>query len=302
MQIDGKAISRDGLLCRVARLRDEYYEFVERPTEFLAKLRAAGVADLFTFIQEVADREPKFSYHREWDSAAVVPLTTYEHWWKKQVNDKTRNMVRKCARCGVDIRLVEFGPELIRGIQSIYNESPVRQGRPFRHYGKDLDTIHREHATFLDRSQFLGAYHAGQLIGFVKLVHGRGISNLMNIISMISHRDKAPTNGLLARAVEICAGKGVPYLQYGTGNSRTIGDFKKHHAFQELRVPRYFVPVSWRGSIALRLGLHRRLEDRIPEVWRDRLLDIRSRWLTSRKGGAPGSGVRPQPAASRVEA
>jgi hypothetical protein len=191
-------------------------------------------------------------------------------------------MVRKSQKTGVEIRQVEFTDELVRGIEVIYNESPVRQGRPFKHYGKDFETIRREHATFLDRSRFFGAYHAGQLIGFVKLVHGRQISNLMNIISMISHRDKAPTNGLLAKAVEACTGKGVPYLQYGTGNSRSIGDFKKHHAFEEVLVPRYFVPLTWKGSLGLKLGFHRRFEDRIPENWRNRLLALRAKWNSVR--------------------
>ena len=302
MQIDGKELALSHKGCRFCRLQDEYYEFVQNPADFIRELKVAAKADLFTFLQEVPDREPKFPFHLEWDSAAVLSLSSYEHWWKKQINDKTRNMVRKSQKTGVEIRQVEFSDEFVRGIEVIYNESPIRQGRPFKHHGKDFETIRREHATFLDRSQFFGAYHGSQLIGFVKLVHGRRISNLMNIISMISHRDKAPTNGLLAKAVEVCTSTGVPYLQYGTGNSRSIGDFKKHHAFEEFLVPRYYVPLTWKGSLVLKSGFHRRLEDRIPEKWRNGLLALRAKWNNIRLPKPNQGGAVAQSAERRAQA
>jgi len=302
MQIDGKELIVSGKACRLCRLQDEYYEFIQHPAEFIAGLEKETKADLFTFLQEVPDREPKHPFHLEWDSAAVLPLSTYEHWWKKQINDKTRNMVRKAQKTGVNIREVEFCDDLVRGIQVIYNECPLRQGRAFKHYGKDFETIRREHATFLDRSQFVGAYHSDALIGFVKLVHGRQISNLMNIISMISHRDKAPTNALLAKAVEVCTGRGIPYLQYGTGNSRSIGDFKKHHAFEEFLIPRYYVPLTWKGALVLKTGFHRRLEDRIPEKWREGLLSVRAKWNKMREPKPNRVGAVTQSAESRAQA
>jgi hypothetical protein len=304
MELEQKQLQISKNFLRVVRLRDEYYDFVESPSEFVDKLKQNRdcKADLFSFTQEISDAAPKFAYRMEWDSAAVVSLSTYEHWWKKQVNDKTRNMVRKGGKAGVEIREVEFNDELVRGIVTIYNESPMRQGKPFKHFGKDFETIKREHATFLDRSQFFGSYFNGQLIGFVKLVHGRGVSSLMNIISMISHRDKAPTNGLIAKAIEVCTEKGIPLLQYGTGNSRSIGDFKKHHAFQELRVPRYYVPLTLKGSLLLKLGFHRPMQERIPETWRDRILALRGKWNTFRLKKNNRAGAVAQSAEHRAQA
>lgn len=291
-------------LVRLCSLRDEYHEFVQDPAVFLRDLKsdARVRADLFTFTQPVPDSEPKFSFHLEWDSAAVLFLTSFDHWWKKQIKDKTRNMVRKAQKAGVEIRAIEFGDELIHGIHTIYNESPIRQGKRFWHYGKDLEALRREHATFLDQSQFFGAYYNGQLIGFIKLVHGRGVSSLMNIVSMISHRGKAPTNALIAKAVEICADRGVPRLQYGTGNSGSIGDFKKHHAFEEVRVPRYFVPLNRKGALALHLGLHRRLDRCLPEKWRNRLLNLRAKWVAFRYLKSTRIGAVAQPAAPSATA
>ena len=36
----------------------------------------------------------------------------------------------------------------------------------------------------------------------------------MQIVSMVGHQDKAPTNALIAQAVRSCAERGIPYLWY----------------------------------------------------------------------------------------
>lgn len=277
-------ISISGRICRIARLRDEYYDSLQEPAAFLETLGSDKEfkADLFTFIQGVSDRAPRHPYHLEWDSAAVLSLSTYENWWKKQVNDKTRNMVRKAQKCGIEIRETEFSDELVHGICRIYNESPLRQGRRFRHFGKPFPVIKEEHGTFLDRSVFIGAYYKSELVGFVKLVHGEGFSNLMQIIAMVSHRDKAPTNGLIASAVERCTTLQIPFLHYGTWSRRNMGDFKKHHAFERVEIPRYFVPFTATGKLALKLGIHRSWIDKVPVAWLDKAAVYRGKWNTLR--------------------
>ena len=287
MLIDDKQIVVGGKFPKIARLRAEYYEYAGEPRSFIEKLKASGCrADVFSFLQLTVEREPKHDFHHEWESISVVPITTFDHWWKKQVNDKTRNMVRKAQKAGVELRPVEYNDAFVQGIVKIYNESPVRQGKPFTHYGKNFDTIKAEHSGYLDRAEFIGAYYKDELIGFVKLVRGSGVSNLMNIISLISHRDKAPTNALIARAVEICAQRGVPYLHYGLWSKRGLGDFKKHHAFERLDVVRYFVPLNLRGKLALGLKLHRNLADVLPENVVNVLAGLRAKW-NARKQPVP---------------
>jgi hypothetical protein len=301
IEICGRPLSITGRLRRIVRLRDEYHDFVDDPSEFLGRLVAhrPRAGNLFTFIQPVPNRTPRFAYHLEWDAAAVLPLSTYDHWWKKQINDKTRNMVRKARKAGLEIRQVEFSDKLVAGIQEIYNESPIRQGRPFKHFAKPFEVIKREHATFLDRSDFFGAYYSENLVGFIKLVHGNRVSNLMQIISMIAHRDKAPTNALIAKAVECCSSKGVPLLHYGTWSRRSMGEFKKHHAFQCWGVPRYYVPLTAFGRLLLQCRLHRPFIDKVPENWLDQLALWRNKWNAFRywnfkKHGAVAQLVEPR--------
>jgi len=279
LNIDDKDLIVGGRFIKTARLRSEYYEWIDDPKNFVSYLKARSTpADLFTFLQKVTERDFQHEYYCEPDSIAALPMTTYDDWWKKQINDKTRNMIRKAHKSGVEIRIVEFNDTLIQGIKGIYDESPLRQGKPFKHYGKDLETLRESHVSYLDQSQFIGAFNGDELIGFVKLVHGDGISHLMQIISKIGYRHMAPTNALIDKTVEICAQKKIPFLHYGIWSSRGLGSFKKHHAFERLDLQRYFVPLSLKGRIILNLKLHRGLTEYIPENWLHYLADKRSQW------------------------
>ncbi len=293
MLVNNKEVVVSGRFPRTARLKAEYYEWVDDPPGFAAQARAARVkADLITLLRSVADRSAWDDLHLEQDSIAVLPITTYEDWWKKQINDKTRNMIRRAQKSGVETRLVEFTDDFVKGIKTIYDESPLRQGKPFKHYGKDLATLRNSHISYPDRSQFIGAFYRDELIGFVKLVHDNGMSHLMQIISKIGHRSKAPTNALLAKTVEICAERRIPYLHYGVWSRRGLGDFKKHHAFERFDLQRTFIPLTWRGRLLLALGLHRRLSERVPQHWIDALSGLRSRWNAYKYGAARERGIK----------
>jgi len=75
MMIDGLQVSVKGSLKKLARLRDEYYEYVAQPQEFVTQLRAAKTgADLFTFLQEIAERVPRFGVHCEAGQILVIPV------------------------------------------------------------------------------------------------------------------------------------------------------------------------------------------------------------------------------------
>jgi len=286
MKACGKDIRVHGELIRIARLEAEGYEFLENPEAALDDLRESGVRiDLFTFIQKLPHTSPQYSYPVEWDNLAVLAVSTFDHWWTRQINDKTRNMVRRAENKGVAVREVLFDDALVQGISAIYNESPIRQGKPFWHYGKDLETVRMENATFLDRSAFLGAFLGDSLIGFAKLVSSedQGQAALMQILSMIHHRDKAPTNALIAQVVRYCAARGIPYLvyskfSYGKKQRDPLSDFKHHNGFQRIELPRYYIPLTRTGWVALRLSLHHRLADHIPEPVLIQLRKLRSLW------------------------
>ncbi len=290
MKVCSKEIRLKGRLIRIALLDGEGYQFLEDPETALAELRKSGTrADLFTFIQKLSETSPKYHYPMEWDNMAALPVSTFDHWMKHQIDFKVRNKVRKAEKSGVVVREVPFDDALIRGIHQIYNESPIRQGKPFWHYGKDLETIRRMKATFLDRSIFIGAFFQDDLIGFIKLVTDEEgtQAGLMHIFSMIGHRDKAPTNALIAQAVRSCAERRIPQLwyanfSYGKKQHDTLADFKRRNGFQKIDLPRYYVPLTVVGRLAFRLRLHRGMIEWIPEPVTAAYRRIRSLWYARR--------------------
>lgn len=214
---------------------------------------------------------------------------------------KARNKAKQAEKKGVVVREVPFDEELVRGIWEIYNEAPMRQGRRFQHYGKDLDTVRREEATYLDSSIFIGAYRGEELIGFIKLVADevRAQAGLMNVISKIRHRDRAPTNALVAQAVRSCADRGIPYMvysnfDYGKKQRDSVSDFKERNGFRRIDVPRYYVPLTAFGRMALRVGLHHRLVDHFPESLAGKVRQLRNNWYNRKFEALRGTFETPE--------
>lgn len=290
MKICGKEIRVEGRLLRVARLDADKYYFLDDPETVIEGVRNSGVrVDLFTFVQKLPETTPRYQYPMEWDNFAALPIHTFEEWWTKQLGFKARNKAKQAEKKGIVIREVPFDEVLIRGIWEIYNEYPIRQGRKFLHYGKDIDTVRREEATYLENSQFIGAFDGEKLIGFVKIVVDESgtQAGLMNILSMIEYRDKAPTNALVAHAVRYCASRCISHLAYssfayGKKERSSISDFKERNGFEKFEVPRYYVPFNSIGWSALRLGLHKRLADHLPDSVLHPIRKLRATWYGRR--------------------
>jgi len=279
-----------GRLLRVGRLESDGFDFPTDPAAFLEEARAARERiDVFTFVQTLPHAEPLFSYPKEIDNFAALPVSTFDHWWSKQIDNKTRNMARKGEKKGLVVREAAFDDDFVKGISGIYNESPIRQGKRFWHYHKSLEAVRRENGTFLSQAVFIGAFLKEELIGFIKLVIDKegGQAGVMQILSMLKHRDKAPTNALIAQAVRSCADRHVPYityakLSYGHKQSDSLAVFKVSNGFQRLEVPRYYVPLTVRGKVAVALGFHHQLSEIIPEPVLVKFRELRELWYSRR--------------------
>jgi len=241
--------------------------------------------DLFTFMQRLPETTPKYNYPMEWDNFAVLPISTFDQWWTKVLGFKGRNKAKQAEKKGVQVREINFDEALVRGIWKIYNECPIRQGKRFPHYGMTLEEIRPYAGTFLDSSVFIGAYLEDVLIGFAKLTvdETRTQAGLMHIVSMIQHRDKAPTNAIIAQAVKSCAERHIPYLvyskfAYGNKQRDSLSDFKERNGFRRVDIPRYYVPLTRIGDLAFRMRMHHRLIERLPEPLIEKLRSYRAAW------------------------
>ena len=270
--IEGRTVIVDGHWLKTARIFDEEFiegEGIRDPQRFVAQLRGSGIAaDLFTFSQRIPDREARYPYTTSWENYAVIPITTYAEWHDSRIESDVKKGLRKSKRLGVEARLAEFDEAFVEGIKRIYDETPVRQGAPFWHYQKDLETVRRENSTYLDRSAFVGAYFEGELIGFIRMVYVDKVASTLQVISQVKHFDKKPSSALIAKAVEICAEKGMTHLVYGSyvynNAENSLTEFKRRNGFEKMLIPQYFIPLTLKGKLALRFGVHRPASEWIP--------------------------------------
>jgi hypothetical protein len=279
--LDGKAIIITGRLAKTARMREEWYEDLDDPESVVKQLKGLKpLADIFTFWQRLPEREARFAYYMEWDNVAALPISSFAQWWKKQINSKTRNLVRRAEKKGVLVKEVVFNDNFVSGITEIFNETPVRQGKPFWHYQKSFEKVKEEMSDRLDKADFIGAYLNNELIGFIKLLDAGKYYDMVEILSKIEHRDKSPTNALLAKAVEICERKNSPFLVYANWTRGSLGDFKKHNGFRRIDLPRYYVPLTTKGKMFLRMRLHHGISGLVPEKVKISLISMRAKWYS----------------------
>jgi hypothetical protein len=290
IHIDDAEIVIKGGWLKVATVKDEdYFEGIalKNPEKVLTQFRTQSErADILSFFQRLPETSQKFEYPVYWDNAAALPITTYSKWWES-LSQETRRNVRLAGKRGLVVSAVPYNDELVHGIMGIYNESPFRQGRRFWHYGKDFETVKRENATYADRSQFIAAYSGSELVGFIKMVYVDNIASIMQILSKTSHQDKRPTNALVAKAVEICSEKQISYLVYckyvyHQNHQDALTEFKRRNGFQPISYPRYFVPLTVKGRLAIALKLHLGITAVLPQSLVAWLLKIRSKYYAAK--------------------
>ena len=265
----------------VLRLEDEWYEDVQDPESVVAILKTSPVpVDIFTFWQRLPQTEPQFDFYKEWETIAALPVKSFDYWWNNQIKSRTRNLIRKAKKKGVDVREASYDDDFVRGMTAIFNDTPIRQGRRFWHYGKDFETIKKQFSRYLFREDLIGAYYRDELIGFVMLGDAGRYAVTGQIISKIAHQDKSTNNALIAKAVEVCERKRLPHLVYLYWGSGSLAEFKRRCGFEETLIPRYYVPLTPRGKLALNLGLHRGWKEALPAPLKEQLKKLRSLWLS----------------------
>lgn len=289
----GQTIAVTGRWIKIAAVHDEEWMETEvmNPEACIQRIKEQNDivrADIFSFAQKVPSITPRYQYPMELESIAVARIESFKDWWEGLPQESRKN-VRRSQKRGVVISRREFGDELIRGIVEVQNECPIRQGRQYPHYGKTFEQVKRDHSGFIDRSDFICAHVEGKLIGFLKVVYRGEVASILQLNSMAAHFDKRPANALLARAVEICGARGAAYLTYGRlnyGNKSddSLREFKARNGFEEMLVPRFYVPLTAWGGLCVRAKLYRGLLEILPHSVITAAVTARAKWydLTKR--------------------
>ena len=288
--IDDRTVIAKGTVLKMAAVHDEELreeETIADPERFISQLKEVGLnADIFSFCQNLPSITPKYTYHLEWDNLAVIPIKTFSDWWENRVESSVRRAVKRAAKIGVVVKLVDFDDALVEGIVRLYNETPIRRGKPFWHYQKSFDAVKYENSTYPGRNDFLGAYYNDELIGFIRIIYAGSVAHIVQQLTMTKHYDKRVANALIAKAVEVSEKKGISHLTYcnyvyhDPGSSMT--EFKRRNGFEQVFLPRYYIPLTLKGKIALRFRLHRGFVKLIPKPLVIRLLRLRSLWYARR--------------------
>ncbi len=290
VQIQGRTIIANGRLLKIATVQDEDLaegEIVADPESFVRQLQKLGLrADIFSFPEKLPNTTPRFGFQFEWDNLAVIPITTFSEWFKNRAESSVQRAIRKAAKLGVVVKVAELDDTFVNGIVSINNETPIRQGRAFWHFQKSFEDVKRENSTYAERNTFLGAYYEGELIGFMRITSVDKVASVIQLLNMMKHFDKRPANALIAKAVEVCEQKGMSHFMYCNyvynDPKSSLTEFKRRNGFEQVLVPRYYIPLTLKGKIALKLGLHRGLVKQLPKPLVERLLKARNLWNTRR--------------------
>ncbi len=267
--------SKKKVFFKIARDIQEYEKNIVPTDRFIEKLGERNT-DIFTFL----DRKwccpipnPPSTWIKSEDNVGLLEIKDYDSWWSN-VGKKTRNMVRRAEKSGVKIDVVQPSEKFAEGVWKIYNETPIRQERAFPHYGESLNTVARN-ISVAQNPTFIGAFLQEELVGFIQITHGDNIAVISQILSMQQHWDKAVNNALLAKAVEVCASNGERWLMYGRiGNHPSLDKFKESNGFVKFPITRYYVSITWKGKVAIRLGLNREFKDALPQSLKGSLIPV----------------------------
>ena len=271
------------LFFRMAKDNAEYLKDVFPSEEFFQKLRMMGV-DVFTFLERrwcFKIPSPKEDWKKAEDNVAIIQTPSSYEEWLKVIGKKTRNMIRKAEKSGIRTEIAPRNEKLADGIWKTYNETPIRQERGFPHYGMPLEIVRK--IVFQPNCTYIAAYLQDEFAGFVQLVHGENITIISQILSLQKHRDKAVNNALIAKVIEFCATNNFKWIMYGRmGNHPSLDNFKQNHGFTKYQLTRYFIPLTRKGKVAIRLRLHRDMKDALPQAIKYPLIPVYN-WVSRAK-------------------
>src|SRR5438309_1941798 len=74
--------------------------------------------------------------------------------------------------------------------------------------------------------------------------------------------------------------QGLTHLVYGNylydHGSSSLTEFKRRNGFEEILVPRYYVPLTFKGKLFLKLGIHHGIKAALPRSILQALRAVRS--------------------------
>lgn len=240
----------------------EHIYDIEPHKELLNALTRKGV-DLFTFIERSflgASKGNELGLFSNLETIGLLRMKCFDEWFKS-ITHRARQLTRKGQRMGLKVGVVDINEDFLRSAFRIYNETPIRQGRKYSGFGLSMTDL-RTKFSKMDDSEVIGAYFNNELVGLMWVGYGDRVATVNSFLSLISCRDKYyPNYALLAETVKRSCEKGYKFLTYGNmGYNPGLDFFKKTNGFKIFAAPRYYVPLSAKGQLAIKLKLFQPVE------------------------------------------
>jgi L-amino acid N-acyltransferase YncA len=271
----------------IAKDPDEYEKDIIPSPQFLTKLKKRE-ADVFSFVERswcFKMPNPPSEWKTSEDNVALLTIDSYKSWLKGVTKKTHHNPVKRALKKGVTVGQAEANGELFEAIWRIYNETPVRQDRAFTHYGLTLEAVTNTFTNEANNPEsfFVAAYFEGSIVGFMQVkIHGQTAA-IRQILSLIEHSRKSINKAMIAKTVEVCSLHGVRWIVYARmGNHPSLDKFKEENGFVRFDVRRFYVPLSRKGKLAMRIGLHKDLKDSMPSFAKKIAIPLYN-WNSKRK-------------------
>src|SRR5207248_4841623 len=100
--ITEKEIVVSGGVVRIAKLRHEWFDFLQDPLRAIRTMQRAKGADLFTFLGDLNDEGTGYPFYKETPAAAVLPATTYQIRWST-LDSTVLNQIRHPYKNGAKV-------------------------------------------------------------------------------------------------------------------------------------------------------------------------------------------------------
>ena len=153
--VQGRTVVITGTWLKTASVFDEEVvdgEVVENPESFLHELAQTRCgADILTFPQRIPETQPKYSYPFEWDNVAVLPITSYDDWYRNRTDANVKRNLKRAAKVGVVTRSSPLDDTFVGA--SSRSRTRRRSARaPLLALWQDFDTVKAETAHCLDKA------------------------------------------------------------------------------------------------------------------------------------------------------
>lgn len=159
----------------------------------------------------------------------ILPLSTFDDFWKKSMDRKARNQYRKFEKMGGIVRQINPG-KYSKEIFECNMSKAKRQGRKLPKSYTDYDTMLK---SMMEPA--LGAFIDGKLVGYAFLCVEPGAAKISRFIVHANYQRFCVSEGLMVNSIRYLLSKGIRRVQYGQWGKyhKSLNKFLEHFGFEK---------------------------------------------------------------------